>query len=1140
MNKRPDIPDWVTQSQHQASDPGVSAWASANAGSGKTHVLTQRVIKLLLGGEDPAKILCITFTKAAAATMATRVFNTLAAWTVLDDAGLDTEIRKIGAVPDAFTRKRARQLFALALETPGGLKVQTIHAFCTRLLHQFPFEAGVGAGFDVMDEATQSQLLEKLSLDVLLEGAAKPDTPIGSALAIAIAAAADQTFRGLIREAVGRRDKLSDWIERTVSVGNAIAQLSDALDIADDESAADIDTKLINASGIGPHEWPELQAILATGGKTDQGMAEKFRTTARAEGREKLLGYLSIFCTEKMQPRKSLATKAIQERHPEWVQRLREEQDRICALLGKKRAAECRDRTRALLTVAAEVTRRYHGEKLRRGLLDYDDLIDRTLMLFKRSSAAWVLYKLDLGINHLLLDEAQDTSPRQWDIIDTLIAEFTAGVGARSAKRTLFAVGDDKQSIYSFQGAAPEKFGSMRDRFRQSFESAELPWRDVKLQASFRSGGIVLDAVDTVFGREIAYRGLSSSPEKTVHEALPGALPGCVEIWPLTVAEDKREIIGWDAPFDSARETSPQVRLANRIAAHIALWCKRGGRPGDVLILVRQRSALFEAIIRALKSADIPVAGADRMVLTEQIAVMDLIALADALLLPEDDLALASVLKSPLFGLDDDALFAIAHDRGEQSLRAALSRKSNSIAIAEKLDALAEAASRQSPFAFYAHLLGPGQARQKFLARLGPEANDALDEFLNLALEYEKRETASLQGFVAWLRAASAEVKRDMEMARNEVRVMTVHGAKGLEAHTVILADTTSRPEGSHPPRLIDVPLQGGDGFVWAAAADTDPSLVSEARKAAVKRQADEYRRLLYVAMTRAEQRLVICGTSGPLKQDGTHPIPTECWYRLIDDALVQSGDTDTVEAPAEDGDGIIWRYRRSEPRFGVGTPDAEPIADTEAPAWLHDLVAPEPVRAVAVSPSDADETHARGGSLEREQALLRGRLMHRLIQSLPDLPQAMRPAAAAEYLLRNGSALEEAERARIAEQALAILTDTRFAALFGPGSRAEVPLVGTLNGGARPLIVNGQIDRLVVTPDEVLIADYKTNRPPAAMLDAVPRAYQRQLALYRALLQRIYPGRRIRAALIWTETPNLMEIPAHILDAALATLLGE
>ncbi len=1074
--------------------------------------------------------------------MATRVFNTLAEWTAYDDAALDQAILNIGAAPDARTRKRARQLFALALETPGGLKVQTIHAFCTRLLHQFPFEAEVGAGFEVLDDATQSQILETLSLDVMLEGAANPDTPLGRALAIAIRAAADQTFRGLIAEAVGRRDEITQWVAHAGSVDAAMTELSEALGIDAALSADAIETRILEEASFQVAAWKDIAAIFAKGSTKDKEQSQKILLALEASGPDRLKHYRSVFCNKDLSPRERLVTAAIAKANPDFAQKLIEERERICALLDLQRAAECRDRTRALVTVAHEVINRYRAAKMRRGMLDYDDLIDRTLTLFRRTSAAWVLYKLDQGIDHILLDEAQDTSPKQWEIVQTLVGEFVAGAGARGTKkRTLFVVGDDKQSIFSFQGAAPEKFGAMKNKFASDFSAAELQFRDVSLLTSFRSSEIVLNAVDTVFGREIAYRGLSSDPTKTVHEHLPGTMPGNVEIWPLELADPKRDVTGWDAPFDVASETSPQVRLAKRIARHVDIWRDKGGRPGDVLILVRQRGRLFEEIIRALKDADIPVAGADRMVLTEHIAIMDLIALADALLLPQDDLALAAVLKSPLFGLTEEQLFDIAWNRGAQSLRAALFCKANDYAeAADRLKTLTDAALRESPFTFYARLLGPGGGRKRFLARLGSEANDAIDEFLNLALDYEKRETPSLQGFVAWLRAARAEVKRDMELARDEARVMTVHGAKGLEAHTVILADTTTPPEGHHPPRLIALPLAGGGGLVWAGAKDTDPAIVADARKTALKAQGDEYRRLLYVAMTRAERRLVICGTSRPLKQDGTPSIPEECWYRLIADALL-GGDELTIEVAAEDDETKrVHRYRKSEPVVGTSEKARHTQPAAATPVWLHQQVAADPVRAQAISPSDADESDARraGGKLEREQALERGRLMHRLIQSLPDIPPQRRQQAAQEFLNRNRKKLADSDRDAIATQALALLSDPGFAKLFAPGSRAEVPLVGTLpRNGQPPFAVTGQVDRLLVGASEVLLADYKTNRPAPTDLPSIPKNYKRQLALYRALLQRIYPGRNVRAALVFTEIPLLLEIPADMLDAELATL---
>jgi ATP-dependent helicase/nuclease subunit A len=707
----------------------------------------------------------------------------------------------------------------------------------------------------------------------------------------------------------------------------------------------------------------------------------------------------------------------------------------------------------------------------------------------------------------------------------------------------MFAVGDDKQSIFSFQGAAPEKFGEMRRGFERDFRAAELEWRNVKLLTSFRSGEIVLQAVDAVFAHAGAYEALSSEKVQTVHEALPGKLPGHVDIWPLVLPDGKNDIEGWDAPFDRTSEQSPQVRLAKKIAAHIKLWHAAGTRPGDVLILVRQRGPLFEAIIRQLKAAGIQVAGADRMVLLDHIAVMDLIALADALLLPEDDLALAAVLKSPLFGLSEGDLFAIAHDRGRKSLRTALLGKAGEFPqTAERLEALTDAARRESPFSFYARLLGAGGARKRFLARLGPEANDALDEFLNLALAYERRETPSLQGFVAWLRAANAEVKRDMEITRDQVRVMTVHGAKGLEAHTVILADTTTRPQGYRPPRLLHTQLTGGSGLVWAKSQDTDPPLVADAREGTREASIAEYKRLLYVAMTRAEQRLIVCGTAP--KSEGSFGIDPQCWYRLIEGALVQSETALTIEMPSEDGDGDIWRMRKDVLDFPVRAKEASARTEAALPRWIDTAMTREAPRTVAITPSDADDAEWTKGKseLEREQALERGRLLHRLIQSLPDLPPGSRAAAADDFLRRNSRKVSPEACAELAAQAFAILDDAQFAALFAPGSRAEVPIIGTLpRAGLPPYSVTGQIDRLAVTDREVLIADYKTNRPAPTSPDDVPRAYRRQLALYRVLLQRIYPGWTVRAALIWTENATLMELPQdaleEALDAELATL---
>jgi ATP-dependent helicase/nuclease subunit A len=1144
MRTPDNIPPIVRQRQTTAADPNVSAWVAANAGSGKTHVLAQRVVNLLLQGVAPEKILCITFTKAAAANMAKRVFDTLAEWTRLDDAALDDAIcNRATPAPDAARRALARQLFARALETPGGLKVQTIHAFCTQILHQFPFEANVAARFTVLDETRQTQLLEQLTLQILLEGSRDPSSPIGTALGTAMTAAADQTFRDLIREAIGRRHAISRWVVAAGGVAAAVAALSRALGVHPAETRESIEEQFFSGSSIHPDEWAVLAAALGQGAKTDAEQASRFHLLATLSPSDRVKTYLEIFCTSEGAARKSLVTRAI--KNPELEARLVAEQDRVCALLGRQRAVACRDRSAALLIVTHEVLARYESEKERRGLADYDDLIDKTLALLTKVEASWVHYKLDFGIDHLLIDEAQDTSSKQWEIVRRLVAEFTAGLGARDARRTIFAVGDEKQSIYSFQNAAPKEFADMQRYFQAAHDAIELEFVPVQLEHSFRSGAAILRAVDVVF-KDIAVSVSSDTAGFPAHMPLPDAAPSFVEIWEPTEPDPRPQIEGWDAPFDQVNETSPRMKLAKRIARTVRRLVesrepvgieRRGARYGDILVLVRQRGELFDSIIRALKNERVEVAGADRLILTEHIAVMDLMALADALLLPQDDLAFATVLRSPLFGFEDDDLFAIAWDRGRLSLRAALAGKAGdgekfATAIG-RLDALAARARRETPFAFYAQILGAGGGRQRFLARLGMEANDALDEFLNLALDYERSETPSLQGFVAWLREARAEVKRDMEIARDEVRVMTVHGAKGLEAPIVFLADTMTSPTGK-PPRLLNM----ANALIWAGRKAEDAPPVAAARQAALTEAEHEYRRLLYVAMTRAADRLVVCGAKGANKP------PDRCWYDLV------CGPLKPMLIEEIDGDEKVLRFRNGEAAAvaaDLAPPSEKARSRPELPAWLRESAPPEPERAAPLSPSSAfDEeigqfAHAGVSAVARQKALHRGRVVHRLLQSLPDIPPPRRDDALDGYLARSAGDFSAAEQAEIAQQVSAILNDAGFAEVFALGSRAEVPIVGRLpRPDAEPLAVAGQVDRLAITNDAVLIADYKTDRVVPAGGEDIATAYLRQLALYRAVLARLYPEKIIRAALVFTSKPSLIHVAVPLLEAELAAMLAK
>lgn len=1162
VKARRTIPDAVRETQQRASDPAASAFVSANAGSGKTHVLVQRVIRLLLAGVEPEKILCITFTKAAAANMAERVFTTLGHWVTLDDDALDAAIKEAGVSPTPRLRKTARKLFAGALETPGGLKVQTIHALCTRLLQQFPFEANVPARFSVLDDRDQNEMMERANLAVFLEASRHPDSATGRALMTAMASAADITFKDVVREACLSRDHFMAWTDAAGSAQAAAAQISAALGVRPDDRLEDVERDIVDGPHLPRAEWEAIARVLETGSKTDQDQASRLRGALVFSGAAQVDEYLGVFLTEAdRMPRKSVVTKKFCDNNPAVGGLIEAECRRILPLVARRRAVVARDRTEALLYIATAAAANYRREKLERGLLDYDDLIDKTLAMLNRVSSGWVHYKLDRGVDHVLIDEAQDTSPRQWDIVAHIIHEFTSGAGARGdAVRTVFAVGDEKQSIFSFQGAAPREFDLRRRALQQKFEGAGLKFDPVSFNYSFRSGPAILHAVDQVFREQEIYRSIHAVDNgNPIHHSLADAGPSQIDLWDLAEPDERQDIEGWRAPFDGVAATSPEVKLSRRIQAEIKslvgnrmMTGSRGDRRplryGDMLILVRRRGNAFDAVIQALKHAGIPVAGADRLKLTEHIAIIDLMNLADALLLPQDDLALATALKSPLFGLDDDDLFQIAFDR-KTSLRTALSaRAATDGKLRDALWRLEQCERRfahESPFTFYAWLLGGDGGRARILRRLGHEANDALDEFLELALNYERKAPASLQGFMAWLRTADLEVKRDMEISRDEVRVMTVHGAKGLEAAVVFLVDTTTSPSDTQRLRLINLSQGNCDPdapgiVVWAGRKAEDPPAVGTARAAMLGDTEDEYRRLLYVAMTRAADRLIVGGCL-PGNMRSVRPLS---WYDLITKGLEGSDlQLEEIETPA----GHVKRYRRIEEADPAAAPAeaARPAAPVVLPNWLLTPAQPETSPESLLRPSDpADSDHHRVRTAESQQqrarALQHGSLVHRLLQSLPDIAADRRREAALAYLARNAGGWTEEERRTLADGVLALISDGRFAPVFAPGSRAEVSIVGRLDRpGGRPALVSGQIDRLVVTETEVLIVDFKTNHAPPSRLEDAPKAYVRQLALYRAVLSRLYPQRPVRAALLWTETAELMEISASALEAELASVIS-
>ena len=1129
--------------QRKATDPLASVWVSANAGSGKTHALTTRVARLLLSGTAPERILCLTFTKAAAAEMSSRLYKRLGGWAMEEDAELAAIIEDMdGRAPDTAKLATARKLFARAIETPGGLKIQTIHAFCESVLGRFPLEADVPPHFDILDERSAAELMEEVRDQVLFTAQEDEDGPVGRALAHIVGRVDEFMFSRLMMEIAGRRDGIAALLENFGGVEGVMQTVRLALGVSAEET---VEAARAGLSMVPEEELRAAADALDTGSKTDKERAETlyWYLEDRARRSERLDDYVGIFLTAKGEPRKTLMTKKVAEEYPASAGLLLQEQQRILAGMNHLRAVGVAQSTEAIFVIATEMLKAYENAKRARALLDYGDLIEKTRDLLTRGHmGAWVLYKLDGGIDHILVDEAQDTSPEQWKIVQALADEFFTGESAHEGVRTVFAVGDEKQSIFSFQGADPVAFAEMRRHFERAVKAAEMVWHRIPFVRSFRSVPQVLAAVDAVFAQTQAKAGLTADEEDVVeHIAAREFDAGRVEIWPLEEPDETDEVDVWDAPLDYLNETAPPAKLAARIAGKIAGWLESGEmltararpiRPGDILILVRRRNAFVNEMIRHLKDRGVPVAGADRMVLMEQMAVMDLVALARFVLLPQDDLNLAAVLKSPFIGLTEDELFELAWGRkGDlwSALQAAAHEGECYAKAHDLLMRLLARADYEPPYEFFAHVLAGEEGRKRLLARLGEDANDPIDEFLALALEYERTHAPSLEGFLHWVERGASEIKRDMDQGRDEVRVMTVHGAKGLEAEIVFMPDTCSMPGGQHDPALIELPTEP-KLLLWPVRKGDEDEVTGGARERWREEQEKEYRRLLYVAMTRARDRLYICGYRG-LREP-----PAGCWYNLASAALLP----DATEIEEKEGH-VVWRIEGEQRR----APEPEHVAEREEHgepgAWAFEPAPREPAPSRPLTPSrlppEGLEEPPVSSPLtgDMEARFQRGRLIHRLLQTLPDLAAAERDAAAGRFLSAPAHGLTAEAQDEIAASVKRVLAHEKFADVFAPGGRAEVPVVGQIDFGGKPHLVSGQIDRLCVTDDDVLVIDYKTNRPPPRKVEEASPAYIAQMAAYRALLQRIHPERNIRCALLWTETPDLMELPPELMDEALS-----
>ena len=1129
-----------TAEQIAATTPDRSNWVTANAGSGKTAVLTQRVARLLLDGAPPQRILCLTYTRAAANEMQTRLFRLLGGWTMASNADLAADLAALGGgtAPDApEALADARRLFARALETPGGLRIQTIHSFCESLLSRFPLEAGVSPRVQVSDDRTSAVLRARV-MTALSEAAWTGEDP---AFAHAARLLNEGGIADLADAVMHHRHDIAgtDAASAIASQFGADAGLSEA-EIAADALARVPTTKLRRIA----------EAFATHGGKSETIVAGLLYEYLSQQAPEpdysvKLL-FNALLTKTGTVKRQGIKTKGLVAAAPDagdafdeaaaWAEHTR-------ARLSARRVA---GRAQTLHAFGQPLLRRYADEKAAHGLLDYDDLIARSRdLLVGRAMRSWVLYKLDQGIDHILVDEAQDTAPMQWDVIAAIAEDFLSGDSAREANRTIFVVGDEKQSIYSFQGADPQVFGAMRNRVDAQLEAIGRPLGRPDLLTSFRSAPAVLRFVDAVFAGEAA-TGLTADGTRVLHSAHRAAEHGRVDLWPLVEAAKAPEASSWWEPVDTVPESDPRQRLASMLAAHVrrmidtetlpdrdadaASGARRRIRPRDILILVTRRRGVGQAILAALSAEGVPVAGSDRLDLAAGLAVKDLLALTEAILQPSDDLSLAAVLRSPICGVSEEDLRAVAEGRGARSLRSVLRTSGRHPAVSDMLDDLAEHADLLRPFEFLDRILGHHGARRALIARLGPEAEDLIDELQTQAILYESASTPTLAGFVAWIRQGDVEVKREQAPDADLVRVMTVHGAKGLESPIVILPDTMSTGQGANRPQLVTA--DGGGNAdpltLWLGPKKDDDPIAAAARARQDARQADERRRLLYVALTRAESWLILCGAAGSKAPSD------DAWYPMLS-AAMERLDTEAIPSPTEAGEAQRFETNRPESFDAPEAPEADVAPATALPAWMS-RARSEP-RSPRLSPSglitDTGDS-AKPGLRDAETARTRGILIHSLLEMARTHGMALATRGTlGDWASRLGGPLTAPDRDDAVAEAFRVLAMPESQTLFGPDAMAEVTLAVDPPGGGQRMI--GRADMIVTQPDRILVVDIKTDAYPAKAPDTVAPAYRAQLGAYRAALTMAWPDRPVSTAILWTAKPLMMMLPDALVDSAFA-----
>jgi len=1125
--------------QQQATSPGTSVWVEASAGTGKTKVLVDRILNLLIHENQAPNILCLTFTRSAATEMEERLMERLLSWSIMSEQALQKDLQSLTARasnPDQL--RAAQQLYDRVINTEFRPQFHTIHSFCETLLRKFPQEAGVDSNFTVLDEHAAKILLQKAK-DIVFQSLQVPKSKkLQRDMACISQYTNSDSFSALLDLLVADRRRLEKFMMANNS--NTIPRLiADKLNLSSHASPDSlVNTACANASFDTKGLVSSLHC-LETGSKTDQKRAQiiiEWLYASESSRRTLFAKYCTAFLTRDHNPIKRLVSKDILAKTPDILPALENEQSRLRDLTSKIKRAKIVQCTAALLNLTKTILQQFAQEKIKQNCLDYDDLIIKSgIVLTTANTSSWVLYKVDKTIDHLLIDEAQDTSLEQWEIIQALASEFFSGEGAERPPRTIFAVGDYKQSIYSFQRASPESFNKMREYFHSRANDAAAPWADIGLEVSFRSAAPILEAVDLVF--EQAFAAVATPDNKTLpplkHFCWRDQAPGLVELWPVLKPSGDAKTTVRPLPTHVSAQLSPRTQLAQLVARRInTLLFDRSSshsdnfQPEDIMVLVRRRGPFVFDLLRELKNLNIPVTGIDRMTLADNIGVMDLISLGHFLLNPDDDLSLAEVLKSPLCNLDDKNLFDLAHPRVGSlwdSLRD-LDTKSSQLQKARFVlkDMLAKV-RHFTPSELYADLLITRNYKKYFVSRLGVECIDPINEFLSKSIEYEATKSSSLEGFIHWLENSNITARRDPTRHNDKsVKILTVHGAKGLESPIVFLPDTVQKSQNNSPLLWPE----SGTFPIWVPNATLLDPLTREWILDKKKRGIEEYHRLLYVAMTRAKDQLYICGWSE------TSNVADDCWHNIVSQTLKKVA-RETNENISDDEttnkiSHILQLANFRPKKKAMSHARAPRTKPTSPPPWVRSSLQNHP-----------QQFSYRETSTFLQQSLLpatgrpTGELIAHLVNSLYAVAKSDWETAADKFISRLPQ--EQGLSGFVKDVTLKILGTPGLSFLFEDNTQGCVPISGPITYCQQTSLFHGSVDRLVDFGDSVLLVNFLVGNNCHSGALNPSDTFLRNIAIKASLAELVFPRKDVTSAILWTDEQKLQKLSHDMLKKCLS-----